>query len=132
MSDPREVDKAPSRTLYERLGGYDVIARVIDDLFARLRSDPLFERFGAGRSLDSHHRARQLLVDQLCSLAGGPCFYIGRDMKISHAGLRITEAEWDANMRHTEAALHTMRITEPEKTEFLSLFTRYKQDIIES
>jgi hemoglobin len=132
MSNLTEMDQMPSRTLYERLGGYDVIAGVIDDLFARLRSDPLFERFGAGRSLDSHHRARQLLVDQICTLAGGPCFYIGRDMKTSHAGLRITEAEWDANMRHTEAALHTMRIAEPEKTEFASLFTPYKQDIVES
>ena len=53
-------------------------------------------------------------------------------MKTSHAGLRITEAEWDANMRHTEAALHTMRVAEPEKAEFLSLFTRYKHDIIDS
>jgi hemoglobin len=109
-----------------------VIARVVDDVFARLRSDPLFERFGGGRSLDSQRRARQLLVDQLCSLSGGPCFYTGRDMKTSHAGLRITEAEWDASMRHTEAALHTMRIAEPEKAEFLSLFTRYKQDIVEN
>jgi hemoglobin len=132
MSNPAEMDQTPSRTLYERLGGYDVIARVIDDLFARLRSDPLFERFGSGRSLDSHHRARQLLVDQICALAGGPCFYIGRDMKTSHAGLRITEAEWDANMRHSEAALHTMRIAEPEKAKFLALFTRYSQDIVEN
>jgi hypothetical protein len=26
-------------------------------------------------------------------------------------------------------ALHAMRVAEPEKAEFLSLFTRYKQDI---
>ncbi|MGI8958589.1 MAG: group I truncated hemoglobin [Bryobacteraceae bacterium] len=132
MSDPTTSDVRASRTLYKRLGGYDVIAQVVDDLFARLRSDPLFERFGAGRSLDSHHRARQLLVDQLCSLSGGPCFYIGRDMKTSHVGLRISEAEWHANMRHTEAALDAMQVAEPEKGEFLSLFTRYKQDIIEN
>lgn len=131
MPDAKRVDERSSRTLYERLGGYDVIAQVIDDLFARLRSDPLFERFAAGRSLDSHHRARQLLVDQLCSLSGGPCFYIGRDMKTSHAGLRITEAEWDANMRHAQGALDTTRVSDSEKAEFLSLFTRYKQDIIE-
>src|SRR5512146_706104 len=86
------------RSLYQRLGGYDVIAAVIDDLFARLREDPQFARFSV-RSLDSHHRARQLLVDQVCALAGGPCIYIGRDMRTSHAGLGITEDEWDANLR---------------------------------
>jgi hemoglobin len=47
--------------------------------------------------MDSHHRARHLLVDQMCNLAGGFCFYTGRGMKTSHVGLGITEAEWDSN-----------------------------------
>jgi hemoglobin len=89
------------KSLYHRLGGYDVIAGIVDDLFSRLRSDPEFARFAAGRSLDSHHRSRQLLVDQLCALTGGPCIYIGRDMKTSHAGLGITESEWQANLKYT-------------------------------
>ncbi|MCC6389936.1 MAG: group 1 truncated hemoglobin [Bryobacterales bacterium] len=118
-------------SLYLRLGGYDVIAAVIDDLFARLREDPQFARFSV-RSLDSHHRARQLLVDQVCALAGGPCIYIGRDMRTSHAGLGITEDEWDANLRHTAAALQKHGIAEPEKREFLALFTQYKGEIVET
>ena len=92
-------------SLYRRLGGYDVIAAVVDDLFLRLRADPRFSRFGVGRSIDSHIRARQLLVDQILALAGGPCFYIGRDMKTSHSGLAITEEEWQANLQHTTDAL---------------------------
>lgn len=119
------------RSLYQRLGGYDVIAGVIDDLFARLREDPQFARFSV-RSLDSHHRARQLLVDQVCALTGGPCIYIGRDMRTSHAGLGITEDEWDANLRHTTAALQKHGIAEPEQREFLRLFTQYKGEIVES
>ena len=71
---------APQETLYRRLGGYDVIAAVIEELLSRFRSDPRFARFGGGRSLDSIQRSRQLLVDQICALAGGPCVYIGRDM----------------------------------------------------
>src|SRR5579884_1906276 len=101
-----------SDTLYKRLGGYDAIAGIVDDLFARLREDPRFQRFASGRSLDSHHRARQLLVDQLCMLSGGPCIYIGRDMKTSHAGLNITEQEWEANLRHASAALEKFKIPE--------------------
>src|SRR5689334_3104567 len=101
------------KPLYSRLGGYDVIAGIIDDLLARLRVDPQFARFGAGRSVDSQNRARQLLVDQMCALAGGPCIYIGRDMKSAHAGLGITDAEWHANMDHAAAALDRFHI--PEK-----------------
>lgn len=119
-------------TLYQRLGGYDTIAAIVDDLFAMLRADPRFARFGAGRSLDSHQRARQLLVDQLCALAGGPCFYIGRDMKSSHAGLGITDREWNVNLEYTVAVLKKNAVPEAEQGEFLAMFTRYREEIVET
>lgn len=118
-------------SLYRRLGGYDVIAAIIDDMFAALRADPAFARFGSGRSTDSHLRTRQLLVDQMCELAGGPCHYIGRDMLTSHEGLAISGAEWDANMKHADAALIKNGVAEAERAEFLALFERYRGDIVE-
>jgi hemoglobin len=102
-------------SLYRRLGGYDVIATVIDQLLEAIRADPAFTRFGTGRSLDSSIRARQLLVDQMCELSGGPCQYIGRDMKTSHRGLGITADEWDANMRYAEAALISNSVAAGER-----------------
>ena len=119
------------QSLYQRLGGYDTIAGVIDDMFSRLRTDPQFQRFGVGRSVDSHNRSRQLLVDQICALAGGPCLYLGRDMKTSHGGLAITTSEWDANMRHTIDSLKKFHIPQREQQEFLELFSRYKSEIVE-
>ncbi|MFB3921121.1 MAG: group 1 truncated hemoglobin [Terriglobia bacterium] len=124
-------DDSSSNSLYRRMGGYDVIAAVIDDLFARMRSDPRMARFGMARSLDSQKRARQLLIDQMCSLAGGPCVYIGRDMKTSHAGLAISETEWKINMDHTAAALEKFGVGPKEKVDFLALFEMYKDDIVE-
>ena len=108
-----------------------MIAAVIDDMFAALRADPAFARFASGRSLDSHNRARQLLVDQMCALSGGPCYYIGRDMKTSHSGLGITGEEWDANMRYTDAALKKSEDGDDERAEVLALGERYRDDIIE-
>lgn len=119
-------------SLYKRMGGYDVIAAVIDDLFAMLRNDARFSRFGAGRSLDSHQRARQLLVEQMCQLAGGPCFYIGRDMKTSHVGLGITEEEWEINLQYTRQALDRREVGAREQAEFVALFERYRTDIVEN
>ena len=120
-----------SGTLYRRLGGYDVIAAVIDEFLSRFRSDPRFARFGAGRGLDSIQRARQLLVDQICSLVGGPYVYIGRDMKTVHNGLGITEGEWQANLQHASAALERYGVAPTEKEEFLAIFQRYRNDIVE-
>ena len=119
-------------SLYQRMGGYDVIAAVIDDLFAILRSDPAFARFFGGRSNDSAVRSRQLLVDQMCALSGGPCNYIGRDMKTSHSGLGITDVEWETNMKASDAALAKNGVGDAERTDFLALFERYRDDIVEA
>lgn len=119
-------------SLYQRLGGYDVIAAVIADLFQRLKEDPRFGRFGSGRSLDSKTRVQQLTVEQICALAGGPCIYLGRDMRTSHRGLGITAEEWEANLEHVLQVLQEHGIGEPECGEFLELFERYRGDIIES
>jgi len=126
------TDKTASgKTLYHRLGGYDVIASVIDDYMASMRTDPSLQRFSAGRSADSRARSRQLLVEQLCALAGGPCVYIGRDMKTSHAGLGITEGEWESNMQYIARALDRHEIPVGEQAEFMELFERYKVDIVD-
>ncbi len=103
-------------SLYQRLGGYDAIAAIVSDLFRRLKEDPRFARFGLGRSMDSKIRVQQLTVEQLCALAGGPCIYLGRDMKTSHHGLGITEAEWEANRAHTIEVLQQYGIGEPEQS----------------
>jgi len=99
QSDQNPAEGAES-SLYRRIGGYDLIAAAIDGMLMRLRADPQFTRFAMGRSEDSHRRTRQFLVDQLCALEGGPCFYTGRDMKTSHKGLGITESDWQALMKY--------------------------------
>jgi hemoglobin len=118
-------------SLYQRLGGYDSIASIAYDYFGRLRSDPQFSRFTGGRSQDSLKRARQLLVDQLCSLTGGPCVYIGRDMKTAHGGLGITDSDWEANMKHLAAVLKEHKVAQKEKEELLAIVAAYRRDIVE-
>ena len=125
------LNNPSEQTLYRRLGGYDVVAAVIDEFLSRFRSDLRLARFGGGRSLDSRQRTRQLIVEQICSLAGGPCVYIGRDMKTAHAGLGITEAEWQATLQHASAALEKYGVALREKEEFLAIFQGYKDDIVE-
>ena len=63
-----------TKTLYERLGGYNAIAAVANDLLPRLRSDPQLGRFWAHRGEDGIMREKQLLIDFLCASAGGPMY----------------------------------------------------------
>lgn len=118
-------------SLYARLGGYDAIAAVVDDFIGRLAADPQLQKFFVGHSQDSVHRIRQLVVDQLCAATGGPCVYIGRDMKTAHKGLGITEADWNASVKHLIASLDKFKVPEKEKGELLAIAGKLKDDIVE-
>jgi hemoglobin len=118
-------------TLYKRVGGYDALAAVTDDFLARLVADPQFTKFFVGHGADSIKRIRQLIVDQLCAATGGPCVYIGRDMKTSHAGLGITEKDWDASVKHLVATLDKFSVPAKEKDDVLAAVSTLKKDIVE-
>jgi len=129
VAAPAFAQQAP--TLYKRLGGYDAIAAVSDEFLGRLSTDPQFVKFFAGHSTESVKRIRQLVVDQLCAATGGPCVYIGRDMKTSHAGLGITEKDWDASVRHLVASLDKFNVPAKEKDDVLGAIGGLKKDIVE-
>jgi hemoglobin len=78
-------------SLYTRLGGYDAIAAMVDDLLSRRTARSIWV---SPRSVDTHNRERQLAVDFIAAAAGGPTFYLGRDMKASHQGMGITKADY--------------------------------------
>jgi len=82
------------KSLYERLGGYDGITAFADDLMLRLQGDSRLGRFWQNRGDDGIAREKQLLIDYLCSSAGGPVYYTGRDMQASHKGMHISESDW--------------------------------------
>lgn len=124
-------DGMMKKSLYDRLGGYNAVAAVVDDFVGRLVTDKQFERFFVGHSTDSKKRIRQHIVDQLCAAAGGPCVYTGRTMKDSHMGLGISETEWDAAAKHLVASLDKFKVPEPEKKDLLAFVTSLKADIVE-
>ena len=122
-------EQAPS--LYKRLGGYDAIAAVVDDFLGRLISDGKLGRFFSGVSTNSKMRVRQLIVDQLCAATGGPCVYIGRDMKTAHAGAGISEADWDIAVKHLLATLDKFKVPAKERSEVIAAIASMKSDIVE-
>jgi hemoglobin len=118
-------------TLYHRLGGYDVIAAMTDDLLDRLLNDALLKDYWKGKSQGSMRKDRQLIVDYLASAAGGPAFYTGRDMQTTHAGLGITEPEWELFLGHTRAMLDHFNVGAREQQEVLDFLASLKADVVQ-
>jgi hemoglobin len=121
---------AAGPSLYARLGGYEALAAVVDDLLAREVKDPIVAPFFKGLELKDVQRIRQHLVDQLCAVTGGPCYYPGRDMKTVHEGMEITETVWNAFTGHIDETLRAFKVGERERNELVVIVGSLKKDIV--
>jgi hemoglobin len=119
------------KSLYERLGGYDAIAAVVNDLSVRLGADSQLGRFWKHRGEDTLPREKQLLIDFLCSQTGGSTYYTGRDMKTTHKGMQISESDWSAFLRHLNATLDALQVPQPECEEVVAFIESTRSDIVE-
>jgi len=85
-----EAEESPSApALYKRLGGYDTLAAIFDNVAPRMAGDSLFAPFFMGHATDSDLRQRQRALELLCQDSGGPCRYTGRPLKTAHGGLGV-------------------------------------------
>ncbi len=119
------------KTLYERLGGYDGITTFVENLLPRLESDPQLGRFWQNRGDDGLAREKQLLIDYLCSSAGGPMYYTGRGMKASHMGMKISESDWSVFLEHAGDSMAALNIPKQECDEIAVFVSSLKGDIVE-
>ena len=120
-----------SRSLYTRLGGYDAITAVVENLLPRLMDDAQLGRFWKNRGADGLRREKQLLIDFLCASAGGPLYYTGRDMALSHKGMKISGSDWATFISHLNATLDTFQVPQQERDEVLAFIESTKADIVE-
>lgn len=115
-------------SLYERLGGRDAIAAIVDDFVARCVAD---ERINSKFVRTDIARLRQNLVDWIVELGGGPATYSGRDMRTTHEGMGVTAAEYDALIEDLVATLDRFGVGEAEKAELTGPEARLRAEIVE-
>jgi hemoglobin len=114
-------------SLYERLGGLPYIQIVVDDFVANVAAD---DRINKRFEKTNIPVLKKHLVDQICEATGGPCKYTGRDMKTSHTGMKITEAEWNATVEDLVKTLDKYKVPKREKNDLLALLGSLKADIV--
>jgi hemoglobin len=120
------------KTLYQRLGGYDAIAKTVDAFLPHLlAADPKIPNMISGLSQASRMRNRQMIVDQICMLTGGPCLFVGRPNDVTHQGLEITQEMWDKSQKALADTLDELKVKEPERSELLAVIDDLKGDIIQ-
>ena len=59
-------------------------------------------------------------------------YYTGRDMKTSHKGMRISEADWSAFMTHVNATLDHFGVPALERGQVIAFVESTKSDMVEA
>jgi hemoglobin len=135
-----------TRTLYERLGGSEMIAAIVDDMTERVIADPRvnFERrnvktgwFGGKYKAweptpANIDRFKLHTIEFITLAAGGPSDYTGRDLRTVHAGMKITNVEFDAMVGDIKATMDKLEIGNREKRDLLAIIETTRKQIVES
>ena len=126
------------KSLFDRLGAEEGINLIVEDWINRSLADPRvnWERkglkqggvsFNRGKSLEwksDPGRVAQMKkhIAQFISVAtGGPAKYEGREMKEAHAGMRISNAEFDASVGDLKASMDKLGLPTEEQKELLAI-----------
>ena len=118
---------AQTRTLYERLGGYEPIQAVVDQSIKNIAADKRINRFFAKADIAN---LRRQLADQICVASGGPCIYTGRDMKSVHAGMGIKNSHFNALVQDIGKALNKFKVPAREQRELVAALAPTRRDIV--
>ena len=123
-----QAGQETKKSLYDRLGGKPAITAVIDQFVTNVADD---KRINGRFATTDIARLKNNLVDQVCMASGGPCTYSGRDMTTTHAGMKITTADFNALVEDLVASLDRFKVSETEKKELLGILGPMKKDIVE-
>ena len=127
-SSVQPPEATTTTSLYDRLGGKPAITAVVDEFVGNVANDV---RINSRFATTDIPRLKAYLVDQVCGATGGPCTYTGRDMKTTHTGMRISNADFSALVEDLVAALNTFKVPQKEQSELLGLLGPMQSDIVE-
>jgi hemoglobin len=135
------------KSLYDRLGGEAGMHDIVGDFVTRAMADPRINwpRKGVtkggivhrGESVewnptDANVEQMKKHIAQFLTLStGGPSNYDGKDMKSAHAGMRITNPEFDAAVGDLKATLDKLHIGDKEQRELLAIIETTREQIVE-
>ena len=114
-------------TLYDRLGGEDAVAAVVDEFYGRVLDDEQLIEYFEDADVDEL-RAHQ--TSFLSAVTGGPVEYTGENMREAHAHLDLTEKDFQRVARHLEESLRAFDVPDEDVDEVLVAVADLQGDVL--
>lgn len=116
-----------SATLYERLGGHDVIAAIVNDLVDAHVRNPIIGTRYINVDLE---KTKKKATEFMCMGAGGPEEYTGEGLVKVHQGMNVSERELVAAMDDLADVLEKHEVGDRENDEIVGIFMKLKNDVL--
>ncbi|ABC81527.1 group I truncated hemoglobin [Anaeromyxobacter dehalogenans] len=128
-------------SLYERLGGEEKIAQIVNDVLDLHLKNPIIgtrfrlalargaQAFG-GDEAAAAARLKRVTVEFFASGSGGPQAYTGRDLREVHTGMNVNEQELVAAIDDIVLALERNGIGAPERNEVVAILYSLKGEVL--
>jgi hemoglobin len=121
--------QARAATLFEAMGGEGVLRTAVDRFAELVVADDRINFTFADADMS---KFKKLLFEQLCELSGGPCRYTGRDMRTSHAKMKLKTAEFNALAEDLYIALGKAGVPYRQQNKLMKLLAPMQRDIVQS
>jgi len=119
--------QAAEKTLFQRLGGKPAITAVISQFVDYNNADKMI---GKRWDPDNVDNLKLYLTELVCNATGGGCVYTGQPMDVAHAGLNVTEEEFNRVAGNLVKAVDKFNVPEKEKGELLTIIGSLKDQVI--
>jgi hemoglobin len=126
----RTSRQRPESSLYQRIQYAGGLRRLVDKLYPRVLADPsLLFSF---KHLDDQHLKglRWHMLTLLAVVAGGPSKYQGRDLHQAHADLQITGNAFDRVLRHLQATLQELEVSQDDQESVLAAVRARRYEVV--
>lgn len=117
----------PDDSIYQGLGKQEGITKIVNDFVPLILADQRISHFFSRMNKEQF---TQLLSDQFCELAGGPCKYKGRDMYTTHDGMGISNAHFNALAEDLQIAMEKNDVSSSVANRLVAMLAPMQRPIV--
>ena len=111
---------------FEAFGGKAGLVKIMDDFMIGLVADPRTTQFFNN---EKQAFVKAMLVEQMCELMNGGCKYPGRDMKSSHANMKVNREGFNALVEQFQFAMDKNKVPFSAQNKLLAKLAPMYRDI---
>ena len=117
-------------SLYDRLGGDQVLEKAVDIFYRRILRDMSISHFFLDVDMYQQRTKQRLFLSMVF---GGPVQYTGRNLRLAHAPLiekGMTERHFNAVVGHLKATLEELNVSEDLVREVMEIVSGTREDVL--